>query len=427
MADALLSAQSVTSGGVQLTDVRVAVKSDKAKVVITPSANLYEGKLLGDIAYGEEAGVPTLRINNEIDLVSLGELLTSADITDQLTGLGSLVVDLIITERNGKQYNEGTIKLFAKNGALKGVDVKQVLDTTYAQYQSLRRKLKDEEPAPANTSAQSQAAGQPTAEGAQGTASPAGLEDLLRPLPEQPVEGVGQAQDATGFAELLGTFNVKDFRITNTDFSLKAPLFRISGAGDIDLATEQLDYTVNIAVVNSTAGQGGEALETLTGITLPVRFSGALLAPRFSVDTKMLYRSLLKQELDEKKGEYLQDKLGIEGAENLSTKETLKQALLEKLLNPDRDKERDPSQNTRERPMQTQPPAADNEQGDSTSTSDPRPSLERPMQERTPEIDTQSPPTPAEPHNTDPAAEQPLDKDALKQELGKKLLDEIFK
>lgn len=401
MADALLNAQSVTSGGVQLTDVAVKVKSDKSKVVITPYANLYDGKLLGDIAYGQERGVPTLRINNEIDLVSLGELLTSADITDQLTGLGSLVVDLIITERNGKQFNEGTIKLFAKNGALKGVDVKQVLDTTYAQYQSLRRNLKDADPVtvPANASAPTkpQAQNQIT----QGPTSSTGFEAL----PAQAVEGVGEAQDETGFAELLGTFNVKDFRITNTDFILKAPLFRISGAGEIDLASEQLDYTVSIAIVNSTAGQGGEALEKLKGITLPVRFSGALMAPRFSVDTKMLYRSLLKQEIDDKKAEYLQEKLGIEGAENLSTKETLKQALLEKLLAPERNQEREQSQGTLERPMQERAPESS------------------PTSQSTESGQAQMPAS----DNSLPATEPPFDKDALKQELGKKLLDEIFK
>jgi len=54
---------------------------------------------------------------------------------------------------------------------------------------------------------------------------------------------------------------------------MKAPLFRILGSGLVDLEQEQVDYTTKIAVVNSFKGQGGNGLEKLKGITIPVRFT----------------------------------------------------------------------------------------------------------------------------------------------------------
>lgn len=422
VADAKLSVKSLSSGGMTLDDVVVDVKSDKAKVVIKPRANLFEGKLAGDIAYGQEFGVPTLRIKNEIDLVSLGELLSSAQITDQLTGLGSLVMDLVVTERDGKQFNEGTIKLFAKNGALKGVDVKNVLDTTYAQYKTLQSTLRSKDSSAPLASSDSQPAASPTS-----TATDADAETS-----SEAGTGKSSAADETRFAELLGTFNVKDFLITNTDFSLSAPLFKVTGAGLIDIAAEQIDYTVNVAVVNNTSGQAGEAIEKLKGFTIPIRFSGALLAPKFSVDTKALYRSLLKRDVDTKKGAFLQEKYGIEGGENLSTKETAKQILLDKLLKPN--KEKTPA--TQERSMtgnegsQSTAVLSAGAQPANSSESPVQESVERPMQPRaTSEVTDPAIAATIDPATGEaiPAEPKPLDKDALKKELGKKLLDELFK
>ena len=391
-------------------------------MVIKPRANLFEGKLAGDIAYGQEAGVPTLRIKNEIDLVSLGELLSSAQITDQLTGLGSLVMDLVVTERDGKQFNEGTIKLFAKNGALKGVDVKNVLDTTYAQYKTLQSTLRSKDSSAPLASSESQPAASPTS-----TATDADTETS-----SETGTGKSSAADETRFAELLGTFNVKDFLITNTDFSLSAPLFKVTGAGLIDIAAEQIDYTVNVAVVNNTSGQAGEAIEKLKGFTIPIRFSGALLAPKFSVDTKALYRSLLKRDVDTKKGAFLQEKYGIEGGENLSTKETAKQILLDKLLKPNKEKtpatqERSMTGNEGSQSTAVLPAGA---QPANSSESPVQESVERPMQPRaTSEVTDPAIAATIDPATGEaiPAEPKPLDKDALKKELGKKLLDELFK
>lgn len=293
-ANGSFKAGSLISGGVKLQDIDVQVESKAGQLKVTPNAKLYDGSLGGLIAFNDGGDQSSLSINQEIDLVSLGQLLTDADITSQLSGIGSLVVDVDVLEKNGVQSNQGTIKLLAKNGALKGIDIKKMLDTAVQTYQQF-------------------------------TGSDAEQTDQAE---EQQADS--QASDETKFAELLGTFKLDNYKITNDDFSLKAPLFRVTGKGEFDVAAQTMDYLVNLVVVNTTDGQGGKGLDDLAGISIPVRLSGDLTAPSYSLDMRSLYQSYVKREIDRKKGELLQEELGIEGGESLSTKDIIKGALLKK-------------------------------------------------------------------------------------------------
>jgi len=287
-------ADELISGGVKLTDIDVLVKSSPGNVSITPKADLYDGELEGAIVYTEKDGGSQLRVKNTIGIVDLAKLLTDAEISEQLSGFGSFDVDLLITESNGVQSNEGTITLLAKDGSLKGVDVKNMIEQAYSTYQSFTGKNS------ANTQ-----------------------------------EGESAQDDSTGFAELGGTFHLKDFKLTNDDFKINAPFFRIAGGGAVDLNAQDIDYAVNVSIVKSVSGQGGEAIENLNGITLPIKLKGDLLAPSYSLDTKALYTALAKQKVDEKKAELLKDKLGIENGADLSTKDVAKEYLLNKLVKGD--------------------------------------------------------------------------------------------
>jgi len=281
-------AEQLISGGLEFNDIDVTIASTAGKLTITPKANLYDGKTSGVISFTEQGDTSVLKINNEVDAVALGELLTSADITEQLSGLGTLLVDVVVTEKNGVQSNEGTIKLTAKNGTLKGVDLQGMIRKGYNSYKDLKGETSSNE------------------------------------------EFSSSSDDETKFAEMLGTFNLKDFKITNNDFSMKAPLFRVGGAGDIFLDSQTLDYKVDFAVVNSIKGQGGDAFDSLKGLNIPIRLTGALTEPKYSIDWTALYKNIAKQKVEEEKAKLLKEKLGLEG-EDTSTKGVLKQ-LLEKEL-----------------------------------------------------------------------------------------------
>ena len=348
-ANGQFKAKKFVSGGVELTNIDVQVSSSPGKVTIKPTASLYEGSIGGQIAFSDDNGMSSLSVTNQVDLVQLGELLNAAQVTDQLSGLGSILIDLVFTEKEGVQTNRGIIKLQAKDGAIRGVDVKEIVDSAYTQYRSLR----GEEPT-------------------------------------QEAEGDSDVSDETRFAEVFGTFNINNNVISNDDFSLKAPLFRVAGGGIIDVAKQSLDYLVELKLVSSTDGQGGKSIDDLAGIPIPIRLSGDLTAPSYSIDLKQLYRSLVKRELDRKKGEFLQQKLGIEDGENRSTKTVLRDLLSDRL-----DKKLKKDQPAQERPL--------TERGENSEADDSSGESTKPSQEQSKSAE-----------------------DQLKEDLKNKLLDGLF-
>ena len=78
---------------------------------------------------------------------------------------------------------------------------------------------------------------------------------------------------------------------------MKAPLFRVGGAGDIDVAKSTINYVVKAAVVATTAGQGGKERDDLSGLTVPVKLSGPLDAMKYEVDYRAVAGDLAKSKV----------------------------------------------------------------------------------------------------------------------------------
>jgi AsmA protein len=89
----------------------------------------------------------------------------------------------------------------------------------------------------------------------------------------------------------------------NDDLSVKSPLIRVGGNGDINLGDDRLDYLAKATVVNTLQGQGGPELQALRGVTIPVRLAGPFTAIGYNVDFKGLVTDLAKKKVDEKKEE----------------------------------------------------------------------------------------------------------------------------
>lgn len=252
-----LAIGQLVASGAKVDDIRVAVASTDNTTTITPSASLYSGKFDGEVKFQGAVDGGTLSVKKALTGIDLGALLIDTDITDRLSGSGSLDVDVAIREKNGQQTNSGVIKLGARDGALKGVDIVGIL-------RRAQEKL--------------------------GQGSPA----------EGDGKGVGNASDETKFAEMSGSFNLKQFVLTNNDFSMKAPLFRVGGAGTVDIEKSALDYETGVSVVSSLEGQGGADLDKLAGVTIPIRFHGKFDAVEYDVDYGKLFKSLVKKQGQEK-------------------------------------------------------------------------------------------------------------------------------
>ena len=84
------------------------------------------------------------------------------------------------------------------------------------------------------------------------------------------------------------------------DLELKAPAFRLQGAGVLaDLHTGTIDYEAVATVVDTAKGAGGKELAELEGIALPLKVEGPLDDPKISLDwEEILGRLLVNTVLD---------------------------------------------------------------------------------------------------------------------------------
>jgi AsmA protein len=237
------------------------VRAGGGKLEAPHSANLYEGALSGML--GAQADGRIL-LQDTLNNVAIGPLLRDVMQQDRLDGRGNVALDVTAS---GKSVNAmkrslgGTAKANLKDGAIKGVDIGAIL-----------RKAKSA------LSGQGLQAAAPT--------------------------------EKTDFSELSASFIIKNGVAHNEDLDMKAPLFRVSGRGDIDIANGTLDYTTKAAVVASAKGQGGADLDQLAGLTVPVHLTGPFDAMKYDVDYGAVAGQVARSKVGEKLKERLQERLG---------------------------------------------------------------------------------------------------------------------
>ncbi len=81
-----------------------------------------------------------------------------------------------------------------------------------------------------------------------------------------------QGPKETDFAQLSGSFNVKNGVANNQDLFMSSPLLRVTGQGIVNLVSKTMDYHVKPRVVGTLKGQGGSMLRK--GLTVPLHITG---------------------------------------------------------------------------------------------------------------------------------------------------------
>lgn len=92
--------------------------------------------------------------------------------------------------------------------------------------------------------------------------------------------------EKTDFSELAASFTIANGVATNQDLRLTGPALRVSGAGQIQLPAQAVDYTVKPKVTAALLGQSGGVAEALgSGVDVPVRITGPWAKPHFAADS----------------------------------------------------------------------------------------------------------------------------------------------
>ncbi len=243
------------AANLQSTDVHATVKANNGLFRVNPAgAQLYGGTYAGNLTFDVRKEVPRIAMDERLSGVQSGPLLAdlmgepyvtgTANLSAKLSARG-LEVDRIKRTLSG----EGGFQ-FA-NGAVNGINVAALIRAAMAKIKG--------QPAPA----------------------------------EEPA--------ATDFAELKGTFTAKNGVVRNGDLSAKSPLLRIEGEGTANLPEESLDYLVRTAIVGTLEGQGGQEIQELRNLTIPVRIQGPFADPKISVELDKVLEARAKQALDREK------------------------------------------------------------------------------------------------------------------------------
>ncbi len=254
--------------GLHAADILLAVKANQGQLALDPlSTTLYGGKLNTGLTLDARQEQAKIGLKTRLSGLQAGSLLKDLAGEDYISGKTDIDLDVRAQGATFLQLRKtmnGKAAFSFQDGAVKGINLGQMLRKGYAA-----------------------------------------LTNQKLPKEDEPVK--------TDFSELGGTFSIVNGMVTNKDLSAKAPALRIQGEGTVDLVTEKIDYRISTSVVGTVAGQGGQNLDELKGLTIPVRITGTFANPKIREDLTSALKARTQAEIDKKKAE-VDEKLKAEKA-----------------------------------------------------------------------------------------------------------------
>lgn len=243
----------------KLSGLDVQIEAADGRLQVAPlRASLYGGSLDGALAVNAASNQFSLRQN--LRGIDISPLLKDLADKDFLEGHGNVSLD--VTTRGDtvsalKRGLAGQAALDLRDGAIKGINVAKLL-----------------------RSARSLLGG------------------------KQAVTGTADTAEKTDFSGLTASFNIDGGVARNNDLSLKSPVVRLAGEGNIDIGHDRIDYLAKVSVDDSLTGPGSE-LAQLKGISVPLRLRGPYSQIAYTLELDKLLVEVAKSQLKEKAKEAL--------------------------------------------------------------------------------------------------------------------------
>lgn len=255
--------------GINSENIVITIDAKDGLIKLSPlAAELYQGKYQGNVNLDARGDSLKLAVDENLQGVQAGPLLKDLTGNDRIAGTANANVKLNGSGKDIdaiKQSLNGNGAFSFTDGALKGINIAEAIRQAKAVL-----------------------SGQKAAE------------------TNEPVQ--------TDFSSLKGTFTANEGIVNNQDLELMSPLLRVTGAGDIDLPREVIDYSVRVSIVGTAEGQGGKTLEDLKGVTIPVKITGSFDNPRPKVDLASVLKEQATGEIKAKAEEKLKENwvMGLE-------------------------------------------------------------------------------------------------------------------
>lgn len=230
-ADIDLTTDGLATNVVRVGKSRLTAQLKDGRLELTiPELGLYGGGASGN-AVLDSNGTPSMAIDMKMSGVQLAPFLRDASEIDWLEGTGAMTLDVEGTGGSMRQLMRslnGAASIDFRNGAIVGYN----------------------------------------------------LAAIVRNITSLGQDSGGQQK--TDFAELGGSFAIRDGVASNNDFHLYGPLVRLTGAGTIDIGAQTLNYRAVPKAVATLRGQGGAG--DLAGIAFPLLITGPWEDPSITPD-----------------------------------------------------------------------------------------------------------------------------------------------
>lgn len=243
----------------KLSGLDVQIEAADGRLQVAPlRASLYGGSLDGALAVNAASNQFSLR--QKLRGIDISPLLKDLADKDILEGHGNVSLD--VTTRGDtvsalKRGLAGQAALDLRDGAIKGINVAKLLRSA---------------------------------------------KNLLGG--KQAVSGTADTAEKTDFSGLTASFNIDGGVARNNDLSLKSPVVRLAGEGNIDIGHDRIDYLAKVSVDDSLTGPGSE-LAQLKGISVPLRLRGPYSQIAYTLELDKLLVEVAKSQLKEKAKEAL--------------------------------------------------------------------------------------------------------------------------
>lgn len=240
----------------------IAIGNGEARLA-KAGAKLYGGRFDGDFGVKTAGAQPGLTLKGRASGLDLAPLITAltrekanfsgkGDFDLNLTGRGKKVMDNV-------KSASGNVKFSLTNGAIDGFNLGRTLCAVYNASQKL--------PAPA----------------------------------AQP--------KLTRYQVVSGTAAVADGVASSSDLLARAAFMDVKGKGNLKLAEQRLDYTLEAKLTGKVGISGCEPMDQLVGESIPLTLRGTVTDPSISPDFSEIIQRRLKNQLQQRLQNRLEDKL----------------------------------------------------------------------------------------------------------------------
>jgi len=236
-----LHADEIGMAGVKLRKLVANISIGQSMIAISPlTAQLYGGSLSGNVSVATQE-TPVISVRQKLKGFQMNEMLSDTSFANRLTGKGNIDLDLSAQGSNIgslRKALKGSVSVDLVNGSLSGINLRRAL--VHGKYQL----------------------------GIPGAA-------LIYPA---------NFSDKTGFSELKAMFNIRDGKISSTDFEIQSPMILTAGDGNFDLDSGNLSYRLNTTVSSAINRRNAGELLELKGVTVPISVSGPSTTPNIAID-----------------------------------------------------------------------------------------------------------------------------------------------